>query len=49
MLDGKGKVIAAISAVGTVLQIRAGALPRTGRAAACRLAEITRNIYLSHK
>lgn len=49
VLDGKGKVIAAISAVGTILQIRKERFP--GLAAELRevSAEITRNIYMAQK
>ena len=49
VLDGKGKVIAAISAVGTILQIRRDRF--AGLAAELRevSAEITRNIYMAQK
>ena len=47
--DGKGKVIAAISAVGTILQIRDERIPLLAEQLREVSAEITRNIYLPHK
>ena len=47
--DGKGKVIAAISAVGTILQIARDRYPVLADELRDVSAEITRNIYLSHR